>query len=123
MAESRNTFFLPADTQITLTFDALSSGYYSNIGDPGDVHSEVTTISASQVKVIGPFTVPKHYEVVLTNGSYTSASAHKINYSSLAITPEANAATIGNSATGTQIATAVNALIAALIAKGLMSAP
>lgn len=36
---------------------------------------------------------------------------------------EANVATIGNSATGTEIATAVNGILAILIAAGLMAAP
>jgi len=46
-----------------------------------------------------------------------------VTFLDTAFTPAANVAEIGNSATGTQIATAVNGIIAILIAKGLMDAP
>ena len=183
-----DTFFLPAQTQITLTFDAYASGHYVNIGDPGDQPSEFTAVSAGDTKVIGPFNSPKNYRVTLLGGSYTreqsfvgaidtesaistsydnstsmlistnvqaaidelkatytnfsgnysdltgtpdlsvyelhaslATVAESGNYTDLNITPETIIATIGNSATGTEIATAVNAIIAALQAKGLVA--
>ncbi len=122
MANSRTTFFLPEHTQVTLTFDALSSGQYANIGNPGDAISEVTAISASQVKVIGPFIDPQNYEVVLDNGTFTSAFVEKFPFEELTITPEANVAEIDEVATGAELETAVNGILAILVAHGLMEA-
>jgi hypothetical protein len=155
------TFFLPADVQVTLTFDISASGHYVNIGNPGDQPTGFTAISASDVVVIGPFNNPRNYRVTLVSGSYTSSESYVApdftgnyddltnkptlgtmaaedaadytvsadfatvatsgNYTDLNITPETLIATIGNTATGTQIATAVNAIIAALQAKSLVS--
>ena len=70
-----STFFLPAETQITLTFDAYSSGHYVNIGNPGDQPTGFTSISASDVKVLGPYNEPRNYRVTLLSGSYTSTQS------------------------------------------------
>ena len=143
MANSRNTFFLPREEQIVITFDAFADGYVANIGNPGDAPSEFQTVSASDVVTLGPFNDPKNYEIVLKNGGYTSSAPQFLGavdddsgkedhsalaavaesglYTDLTITPETNIATIANDADGTAIATAGNAIIAALIAKDLVA--
>lgn len=57
------------------------------------------------------------------DGVLITKTATEINEGLSLAAPEANIATISNSATGTQIATAVNAIIAALIAAGIVAAP
>ncbi len=69
------TFLLPTEQQITLTFDAFSSGHFVNIGNPGDTPTEFTAVTASDVVVLGPFNTAKNYRVNLLSGSYTSAQS------------------------------------------------
>lgn len=156
MSNNKTTFFLPREEQIIITFDAFSTGYIANIGNPGDAPTEFTTVHASDVVTLGPFNDPKNYEINLVNGGFTSSAPQFLGavdddstyetissvttalalkedhsalaaiaesglYTDLTITPEtfiASPSTIGE----TDLKTAVDAIRALLIAKGLMAA-
>lgn len=70
------TVFLPAEQTLTLTTDAVSSGTYARLPDPGDTTTYgVTAIAASASVVLGPFSSPRNYLLAETQGTIAYALA------------------------------------------------
>lgn len=114
------SFNLKAGQIISIVADALSSGSYNRIYDANNTATAPTTFAASSTTIVGPFTNDQRYEVD-DIGLGVVCTIGRPDYSKLLVVATKVAA-ISTSATGTQIATAVNALIAALVANGLMAA-
>lgn len=113
---------------LTITTDALTTATYFRILDPSNTSaSGVSSVAVSSTAIIGPFTNDQRFEVdskgsgITVVDSFTNLS-NVSNLTALTGVQAVNIADIGNSATGTQIATAVNGLKSALVAAGIMAA-
>jgi hypothetical protein len=134
----KNSFHLPAGHEVSLVASANFDGYYVRTA-PGGTRYTPTFVSASATVVVGPFNEPRDFEIASSNGSIAVGTSvpsgvftavddgdviHSTNdVSDLTPLGEANLADIANDATGTAIATAVNGVLAILLAAGLMDAP
>jgi hypothetical protein len=108
--------FLPAGHQMTFTAAATKAGNYTLVGSP----TSYTVLSAGSTASIGPFADPKQYDV--NNLTYTQAADIVAEGDLYEPSAETNVAEIANDADGTEIATAVNGILAILVANGLMAA-
>lgn len=123
------SFLLKAGYVVSFTTDAYSSSTYEVIKDNLNSASGPISLSASTTTKIGPFNIDKRY-LITENGSPVTININFVDLSTAMfaankvsdLTPlgQTLVANIGNSATGTQIATAVNGILAILIAAGLM---
>lgn len=76
------TVHLPAGEALSLSTDAVSSGTYARIAQPGDSTSYgVTALAASSSATVGPFNEERDYLLVMTSGdiSYSKAAAGVID--------------------------------------------
>ena len=134
----QTTVHIPAGDALTLTTDANTTCTYYQLNQPGvSANNPISTLSVSSSVTIGPFNTEYDYLLQSNGGQVgysiapdaTFTGSDMSNYatqSQLALkltapTPATFQANIGNSATGTQIATAVNAILAAIISAELMA--
>lgn len=130
-------YFIPRGYALTIVVDAFSEGLYVRQGNPGEDLYAPVVLSADSTVVIGPFNEPRNY-LIETSGNVVSSSMEysgiltstddaafitvNNDVADLAPLGEVNVAEIANDATGTAIATAVNGILAILVAAGLMEA-
>lgn len=73
---SLKTLHLPKGYALTLSTDAVSSGYYGRAGQPGDSTSYgLTTLAASSSVELGPFNEERYYKIDTIQGSVTDSQA------------------------------------------------
>ena len=112
-AGDRQTMSLPAGEALTVVATAAGSASATRLGDrPGETAQGVVLISASQTKIIGPFSTPSRHDVSCTAGAITVTQA--------AVNPDTDAATFATAAQVAAIAASVPraALTSAVIAGG-----
>ena len=73
---NRKTVHVPAGYTLQLVTDAVSSGTYTRLGDPGGVAYTPTAIAASTDTTIGPFNEPRNYALDATNTGITDTLAY-----------------------------------------------
>jgi hypothetical protein len=128
---------LPAGYVLSMVTDGFTTGSYARLADINYSHTDApTSLSASSTTSIGPFDGNRRYQVsgingdvtltqtldVLTSTESTALIRNTNNVADLTALGEANVADIANDANGTAIATAVNGILAILVAAGLMEA-
>jgi hypothetical protein len=122
---------------LAVTTDAFTTGSYARLADVNYSHTDApTSLSASTTTNLGPYPENRRYQIVGINGNPTLSQSVDVLESAessalirntddvTALTPlgEVNLVDITTTATGTEIATAVNGILAILVAAGLMEA-
>lgn len=80
---STNTLFLPAEQQLTVTADANSSGFLTQLPlSAGDAVGATDTIAVSTTTVKGPYADPRYYKVQSDTGLITTAIARSLDFNS-----------------------------------------
>ena len=67
----QKTLHLPLGYALSLATDAVSSGYYTRLGNPGGTVYTPTAIAASASPTIGPFNEPRDYVLDVVQGDIT----------------------------------------------------
>jgi hypothetical protein len=125
------SIFLPAGYSMAFTTDSLTSGQYVRF-EPGGTRYSPSTIAISTSYTVGPFNEPRQYDFTYEGSDLTVTQSpngvfDSTDSAALAAVFTPTEATliedIANDATGTQIATAVNAIIAALQTNGMVALP
>lgn len=117
-----DTLYIPAGGVLVATADASAIGTYSRVGEPVGALYAPAAIAASTVYTIGPFNEPRSYRFeyagsisysVSQDGVYTAEEEAEITAllaGKVSIpTVPASLGDIDTDASGTEIATAVNA--------------
>lgn len=126
------TVLIPRGYQLSFTTDEFTSGTYVRLGNPGGTRYTPTAVSVSTSTTIGPFNDDRHYQFyyVGTDLSFTNTysgvfdSTDETNLDRLELltgTQALSIVDITDTATGGEIETAVNSIIAALVGAGIVA--
>lgn len=107
---------LPANNIATLFAASDTNGAYWEVGVANATPSPYVAVVSGASAVVGPFSVEKHYEV-------QNLSIMLVTEAPFVVSEEANVAELTALSVGADIATAVNGILAILVANGLMAAP
>jgi hypothetical protein len=129
------TVLIPQGYQLSFTTDAFTSGAYVRLGNPGGTRYTPAAMAISTAYEVGPFNEDRNYRfdyagtdiecVLAYNGVFDATDESELNdLDRLDLLTGTQAVTIDDiaiDASGTAIATAVNAIIAALVAAGIVA--
>lgn len=118
------TYTIKSGHKLTVVTDVYTSGKYFRVADVANTKTAPTSVEVSTTVVLGPFTNDQTYDFHFdgTGVTYTDAFTDLSVLNGFVGGQASFVAAITNAATGTQIATAVNGIKAALVSAGLMAA-
>lgn len=128
-----STVKLPAGKTLVITTNSLNTGSYYRLADVNYSNGDApTSIAVSTSVTKGPYLIDSHWQIdgegvsISFNnpdlGTQVEVDAIQTQINAIA-SAQTNVAVITDTATGAQIATAVNGILAILVATGLMAAP
>lgn len=65
------TLHIPLGYQLAFTTDAVTSGQYTRLGDPGGTKYTPTVMTVSTDFVLGPYNEPRYYELSYSGNDFT----------------------------------------------------
>ena len=119
------TVHVPVGYTLTVTTDAVSSGTYTRLGNPGGTVYTPAALAVSSTATVGPFNEPRNYQLYRQAGTIAYSTSFSGEFTSedegvyvkfTDLGPQDAIEDLADDADGEAIAATVNALIAALVA-------
>lgn len=119
------SIYIPKGYSTSFSTDATTTGNYVRMDNPGGSEFSPTFMTANTAYTVGPFNEGRNYNVTTSGGTLSFTTSYSGNYTA---DDEANnepstqtaIEDLADDATGAEIATTVNGIIAALVANGIL---